>query len=270
MQFKNVVMIASTLFTMGSAHAGLAEITNLVRNSPAMKSYQADNVNYSKVDLHETAVPGMYRATNPNTRTHMFFVHEGLDYIDQINGWSEVKGNKLVLVQGDLAQLELDRKMILEKLPLDSKMAYKFGDGKRALVVIDAFDCGNCRNLDAALKKYGPQYNATVFILPTALNETPETEKIVRNIWCSADPISVWRNFMTTNNYKLKAVDTSSCDPRSTMQTSKDIGRMLRFTGTQTFIQGNINNKAIMSGFPPNSKPEYQKGLLDALIGPGK
>jgi len=270
LQYKKAAMIISILFTMASAHAGLPEITNLVRNSPAMKNYQADNVNYAKVDLHETTVPGMYKATNPNTRTHMFFVHEGLDYIDQRNGWSEVKGNQLVLVQGDPAQLELDRKLILDKLPLDPKMAYKFGDGKRALVVIDAFDCGNCRNFDAALKKYGQQYNATVFILPTALNETPETEKIVRNIWCSADPISVWRNFMTTNNYRLKAVDTSSCDPRRTLQTSEDIGLMLRFTGTPTFIQGNIDNKSTMSGFPPNSKPEYQKLFLDALMGPGK
>ncbi|UTY57193.1 thioredoxin fold domain-containing protein [Massilia sp. erpn] len=268
LQFRYTAVLVSLGFTMALAHAGLSETKELVKNSPAMKRYKAGDVLYSTVELRETAVPGMYKALNPTTRTHMFYVHEGLDYIVQNNGWSEVKGQDLVLVQGDAAQLQLDKQNILAKLPLDAEMSYKLGDAKRrVVVVVDAFDCAHCRDFDANLKKYSQEYNATVYILPTALNKIPENANIVRSIWCSPKAGAEWREIMTSSNYKAKSADTANCEARKTMETSDDIAAMLRIHGTPGFILGSVNGKAAIAGFPPNSKPAAQKQMLDAIMG---
>ncbi len=268
MQFRQTALFVSLGFTMALAHAGLAETRELVKNSPAMKRHKAGDVLYSTVELRETAVPGMYKAVNPATRSHMFYVHEGLDYIVQNNGWSEVKGQDLVLVQGDAAQLQLDKQMILAKLPFDAEMSYKLGDAKRrVVVVVDAFDCPHCRDFDASLKKYGQEYNATVYILPTALNKSAENAQIVRSIWCSAKPAAEWREIMTSTSYKAKNVDTANCEAWKTMESSDDIAAMLRIHGTPGFILGSVNGKAAIAGFPPNAKPGSQKQMLDAIMG---
>lgn len=268
MQLRYIAGFASTLLVMSIAHAGLTETRELVANSPAMKRYAADGVAYSTVELRETIVPGMYKAVHPKTQAHMFYVHDGLDYIVQKNGWSEVKGQDVLLVQGDPAQLQLDKKMILGKLPLDSEMSYKLGDAKRRVVVVwDALDCAHCRDFEASLKKYGQNYNATIYILPTALVKNAENAALVRNAWCSPNPGAAWRELMTQPNFKMPAVDTANCDATRRMETSDDIARMLRIHGTPGFILGSINGKAAISGFPPNSKPESQKKMLDAIMG---
>lgn len=268
MQLRYLAGFASIYFIMSMAQAGLAETKNLVAHSPAMKRHAADGVTYSTVELRETVVPGMYKAVNPKTDAHMFYVHEGLDYIVQKNGWSEVKGQDLLLVQGDPAQLQLDKQMILSKLPLDRGMSYQLGDAKRRVVVVwDALDCAHCRDFEASLKKYAQNYNATVYILPTALVKSAENAAVVRNAWCSPNPGATWREIMTQANFKPAAVDTTNCDATRRMETSDDIARMLRIHGTPGFILGSINGKAAISGFPPNSKPGSQKQMLDAIMG---
>ena len=268
MQLRYIAGFVHMCFVMSMAHAGLAETKELVSNSPAMKRYTADGVAYSTVELRDTVVPGMYKAVNPKTEAHMFYVHDGLDYIVQKNGWSEVKGQQLLLVQGDPAQLQLDKQMILSKLPLDREMAYKLGDGKgRVVVVWDALDCAHCRDFEANLKKYGQNYNATVYILPTALVKSAENAALVRNAWCSPNPGASWREIMAQPNFKAPAVDTTQCDANRRMETSDDIARMLRIHGTPGFILGSVNGKAAISGFPPNSKPGSQKQMLDSIMG---
>lgn len=267
LKFRQCAAFISLSMTAVLAHAGLSETSALVKSSPALNRYKGGDVLYSSVKLQETAVPGMYKALNPKTNARMFFVHEGLDYILQNNGWSEVKGQELVPVKGDPAQLALDKQMILKNLPLDEEMAYKLGDAKRrAVVVWDAVDCAHCRDFEASLNKYGAQYNATVYILPSALDKTQANTQLVRNAWCSENPGETWRKIMSGANVKLKPAD-QSCSASRTIETSDDIAAMLRIHGTPGFILGSVNGKAAISGFPPNSKPDSQKQMLDAIMG---
>ena len=267
-QFRHTVLFMSLGLSMALAHAGLAETRELVRKSPALKHTQGDGVAYAAAEVRETSVPGMYKALNPRTHAPMFYAHEGLDYIVQGNGWSEVRGAELVPVAGDPAQLELDKRMILASLPLDNDMAYRFGDAKRRVVVVwEAFDCAHCRDFEATLSKYGAEYDATVYILPTSLSKTPANVKGIRNIWCGPNPGAAWREIMTNASVRLKAADTANCDPRRSMETSDDVANMLRLRGTPGFILGNVNGRAAVSGFPPSDNPIAQKHALDGIMG---
>lgn len=268
MQFRHTVLFMSLGFTMALAHAGPAETRELVKQSPALKRTQADGVAYAAAELKETSVPGMYRAVNPRTQAPMFYAHEGLDYIVQANGWSEVRGADLVPVAGDPAQLELDKRLILAALPLDNDMAYRFGDAKRRVVVVwEAFDCAQCRDFEANLSKYGGEYDATVYILPTAQAKTAANAKGIRNIWCGPNPAAAWREIMTNAKVRLKVSDTSNCDPRRSMETSDDIANMLRLNRMPGFILGNVNGRAAVAGFPPATNPAIQKQALDGIMG---
>jgi hypothetical protein len=254
--------------TMALAHAGLAETRDLVKRSPALKRAQVDGVAYAAAELKETSVPGMYRALHPRTHAPMFYAHEGLDYIVLGNGWREVRGADLVPVQGDPAQLELDKRLILAGLPLDNDMAYRFGDAKRrVVVVVEAFDCAECRDFEANLSKYGGEYNATVYILPTAQAKTAANAKGIRNIWCGPNPGAAWREIMTNPKVRLQVSDTSNCDPRRSMETSDDIANMLRLNRVPGFILGNVNGRAAVAGFPPETVPGLQKQALDGIMG---
>lgn len=268
MQFRYAALFASFSFTMALAHAGLAETQELVKKSPALKTYKIGGTQLSSAVLRETAVPQMYKALDPASDKTLFYVHDGLDYVIQSSGWQEVKGQQLAAVNGDPAQLQLDKQLILSKLPLDLDMSYKIGDPtRRVVVVLDALDCAHCRDFDAVLKKYNQEYNATVHILPTALVKSPENVNLVRNVWCGPNPGAAWRELMTNPNYKVAKVDTANCDPRKSVETSTDIAGMLRIHGTPGFILGSVNGKSSISGFPANSKPVVQKQMLDVIMG---
>jgi hypothetical protein len=168
-------------------------------------------------------------------------------------------------VRDKAAQVKLDFDLILAKFEVDSSMGYKFGDGKRKIIVWDAFDCSHCRDFDAALSKHSKEYNATIYILPTALIKSPENEKMVRNIWCGPNPGKTWHEIMTSMNFRMKAVDTSSCDPKKTLATSDEVASMLRVHGTPGFI-GQSAFGSSTSGFPVNAKADIQVKMLDLLF----
>lgn len=104
-------------------------------------------------------------------------------------------------------------------------------------------------------------------MLPTALVKSKENASAVRNVWCGPNPGATLRELMTSTKLSVKPADTAQCAPERSMETSDDIACMLRLHGTPGFILGSVNGKAAITGFPPNSKPDSQKQMLDAIMG---
>lgn len=264
--FKHVMLMAALAATLGSAHAGIQEMTEQMKKSPAMRTHVLANVKFSDFRLQETAVPGLYRATHPSTGRTGFIVHEGIDYIKDSSGWYAVTGGDFAPVTPEETH-RLDLELIAKTLPLDQMITYTFGKGERKILVWDAFDCSHCRDYEAALKKYGKQYNATVYIMPTALQKTPDNARLVRSIWCSKDNGELWRNLMTSPNFSAPNSDTSTCDKQHRLEYSDEVAEFLGAHGTPAFVDlNNPSGRTVVSGFEINAQAAQQKSRLDSFM----
>lgn len=80
-----------------------------------------------------------------------------------------------------------------ERLP-----TYQFGSGQKEIFLFTAYDCSNCRALEKELTKRARTINATVYIVPTALDysQTPNARHLLRGVLCAPNRAAAWTSLI--------------------------------------------------------------------------
>lgn len=119
-------------------------------------------------------------------------------------------------------------KIKFSDLPLDAAMKSVKGDGKRVMAIFEDPNCGYCKKFRHSLSQVP---NLTVYtFMYNILAEDSEIKS--RNIWCSANRVKAWDDWMLNNKEAPKAA--ASC--KSPHEKVYELGRRLKVNGTPTIF----------------------------------
>lgn len=141
----------------------------------------------------------------------------------------------LYLMFGNLIDMRNGKNLTAERqfglLPLDLALKQVRGNGKNVLVTFEDPNCGYCKKLAREIQKVD---NVTVytFVYPVLGDDSLEKSKA---IWCSADRMKAWNDFMLAGKEIGKA--PAKCD-LSGLEKSSETGRRLRISGTPALFFG--------------------------------
>ncbi len=131
----------------------------------------------------------------------------------------------------DLTQAKLDdlNRVKFSELPLDLAVKSVKGNGKRVIAVFEDPNCGYCKRFRKTL---ADMKDITVysFIYPI-LGE--DSTKKARNLWCAADRVKAWDEWMLEGKAAPQAPE--SCSSAS-IDKVVELGKKFRVTGTPTVI----------------------------------
>lgn len=113
-------------------------------------------------------------------------------------------------------------------LPLNQAIKQVKGNGKRVLASFEDPNCGYCKRLAKDLAKLD---NVTIYtFLYPILSE--DSIKKSRQIWCSADKVKAWNDWMVDGKAPTGKDD---CDTTAIIN-NQEFGQKLRITGTPTIF----------------------------------
>lgn len=139
-------------------------------------------------------------------------------------------------------------------LPLDLALKTVKGNGKRVIAVFEDPNCGYCKRFQETLKSID---NVTVY---TFLYNILSPDSIVRsrNVWCSANPVQAWDDWMLNGKTTPTAPATCAAPHEKVLA----LGQKLKVTGTPTifFADGSRIPGAIdAAGLEEKFKSVYPK-----------
>ena len=213
--------LSAALFTLAlaaaplAAHAGGAEIRKaFLAQFPGAKITEIVKTPYS--GLYEVFMDGQLVYASADGR--YVFLGNVIDLADHKN-LTEARMNQLM-------------KINFNSLPFDQAIKWVKGDGSRKLAVFTDPDCPFCRKLEPELAKLN---NVTLYLFPYPIPSLhPGSEKIAEQIWCSADRIKAW------NDYMLKGIaPTASPNCPNPVKKNMALGEKLGISGTPTLFFAN-------------------------------
>lgn len=131
----------------------------------------------------------------------------------------------------DLSQVPFD------ELPFHLAIKQVKGNGERVLVAFEDPNCGYCKRLHQTLAEVD---NITVYTLLYPIL-SPDSHDKSRNIWCAADRVAAWRNWM------LDGVVPPDAQCETPVQDILALGRQMTIRGTPAlfFADGSRVNGAM-------------------------
>jgi len=195
-----------------SAYAGEKEIRQSLQvNFPSMgKIEHVIKTSYS--GLYEILVDGQLLYTDAKGQ----YVFSG-DVIDSKSRRNLSEERRRILFAIDFDQL-----------PLELAVKKVKGNGKRKLAYFTDPNCSFCKRLEKELAKVS-DVTLYLFMYPIF----PNSDVIVRNVRCSADPVKAWDSLMLNDNAPAEAI----CDTPTDKVMA--LGQKLRVNGTPNLIFGN-------------------------------
>ncbi len=187
------IAVAFSLLQLSSS-AQLPPQNTAVRFSSAAEVMQAfQHSPYSPMAqgrvAHTTLLQGMYALVDPTGRTHPIYIDEHVKIMK--NGsqpWYDVASGQ-PLPAG--RQLEI-RKHMVEHIALSEAIAFQYGTGAKREIVVSAYDCPFCRNVERTLDQKQP--DMTVYVFPSTLDHTnAQRMEEAYAIRCSDDPKQAWK-----------------------------------------------------------------------------
>lgn len=161
----------------------------------------------------------------------LFYADENFKYL--IDG-SIIDTNSMTNVtaerQRDLEESKL-RKLAFpfEQLPFDLAIKKVKGDGSRQIAVFSDPDCPFCKRLERDLEKVT---NVTIYLFLFPIEQLhPKAPAVSRAIWCSADRVKAW------DEYMLKGVAPKAAGTcPNPVDKLVEFGATKRITGTPTIF----------------------------------
>lgn len=144
------------------------------------------------------------------------------------------------------ARVDEINKIKFSELPLDAAMKMVKGNGKRVIAVFEDPNCGYCKRFRQTLNEMD---NVTVYtFMYNILSEDSVTKS--RNIWCSADRVKAWDDWMLNG----KAAPAAPANCTAPHEKVFALGQKYKVTGTPTVfftdgtrIPGAVDLKALES-----------------------
>lgn len=113
---------------------------------------------------------------------------------------------------------------------LNPKNAIKFvnGNGSRVLSVFSDPDCPYCKRVEGELDKLT---DTTIYLYPYPIAQLhPKAVKVAKNIWCSDNPATAWKDYMVKN---IAPADKDCANP---IDMNIQLANKLGINGTPTLI----------------------------------
>ncbi|HYJ18225.1 MAG TPA: DsbC family protein [Burkholderiales bacterium] len=120
-----------------------------------------------------------------------------------------------------------------EQLPFDLAFKKVKGDGSRKIAVFSDPDCPFCKRLEESFKDLD---NVTIYTFLYPLEQLhPKAPAVARAIWCSADRVKAWDDYMLR---KIAPKTAGTCD--NPVDKIVAFGQSKRISGTPTlfFVDG--------------------------------
>lgn len=131
----------------------------------------------------------------------------------------------------DLTQARLDEmnRIKFSDLPLDLALKSVKGNGKRVIAVFEDPNCGYCKRFRKTINE---MKDITVYtFMYNILSDDSRTKS--KNIWCSADKLKAWDDWMINNKIPAAAAETCATTPHEKVL---ELGRKFKVTGTPTIF----------------------------------
>ncbi|MFG6441474.1 hypothetical protein [Roseateles sp. LKC17W] len=177
-QSLGLVLAAAAALTAVPAWAGLDE---------AARNFRAEFKQPPGTQIEDSPFEGFYLLTGPDGPIRLF--SEQLDFVGYGDAW-EMKGESgrvMPVPPPALAALKSQLRARLKKHWLPVGHA---GQGKDAIVVISAPNCGYCKLQNRDLDRHGAELGLAVHVLPELLGGN--SLQFAAGVLCSADPTRAW------------------------------------------------------------------------------
>jgi thiol:disulfide interchange protein DsbC len=200
------------------------------------KNLAARLTDLPKIDeITKTAVPGIYEV---RMGTEVVYTDERGDHVFE----GSIVDTK---TRVNLTRERTDKLSAIDftSLPLNDALVWKQGTGARKLVVFADPNCGYCKQFEKNMLQV-KDVTVYTFLLPILGGDSPDK---ARNIWCSKENATVWRNWMingTAPTRSLGQCDTSALDRNVAM------GKKYRVNGTPSLVFE--SGKRIPGALPPD------------------
>lgn len=208
---RKIAVFTLLLAIITSAHGGEKEIR---------ESLQSNFPGLGKIEhVVKTSYGGLYEV----------LVDGQLVYTDE-KGLYVFNGNVMdVKTRRNLTE---ERRRVLfainfNDLPLELAVKKVKGNGKRKLAYFTDPNCSYCKKLEQELSKIS-DVTLYIFLYPIF----PNSDRIVQNIRCSADPVKAWDDLM------LRGVAPAVANCVTPTEKVKELGQRLRVNGTPNLIFG--------------------------------
>ncbi len=127
------------------------------------------------------------------------------------------------------ARIDQISKVKFSDLPFDSAIKMVKGNGKRVIAVFEDPNCGYCKRFRQTLNGMD---NVTVYtFLYNILSEDSAIKS--KNIWCSADRLKAWDDWMLNGKVPEAAPDNCLSNPNEKIFA---LGQKLKISGTPTIF----------------------------------
>ena len=131
----------------------------------------------------------------------------------------------------DLTQARLDEinRIKFSDLPLEAALKSVKGNGKRVIAVFEDPNCGYCKRFRKTLNE---TKDVTVYtFMYNILSDDSRVKS--KNVWCSADRVKAWDDWMLNGKAPAAASDSCATTPNEKVL---ELGRKLKVTGTPTIF----------------------------------
>jgi len=199
-----------------------ASVSALADEAAIRKNLAEHMPNLPKIDeISKTAMPGLYEL---RMGSDLLYTDENGNYL--IEGSVFDTRNKV-----DLTKARTDKLTAIDfaSLPLKDAMVGKQGNGSRKMVIFADPNCGYCKRIERDLLAV-KDVTIYTFLIPI-LGADSVTKS--RDIWCSKDSQTAWRNWMIDGETPRKSI--GKCDTAA-LDRNLELSRKYKITGTPAVV----------------------------------
>jgi thiol:disulfide interchange protein DsbC len=221
------------------AHANEAEMLTALRASLVQKP----------TVIRQTLLPGLYRFNvSPQEIGPRAFVDREMSILgNMVTGYAHFSGPK----RGqDLTPQEAGQlfRQFLTAIPKERLVTYHFGNGAKEVLLFSAYDCPSCRKLEQELLRQQAKLNATVYIVPTALDfyGNPNAASNLKGVLCAPDKAAAWARLIL----KRQTSTFTNCNENPEDYVDLHVLFPVKFptsVPTAVTLDGRINNRVLAS-----------------------
>lgn len=189
---------------------------------------------YNNARVSETIFQDLYRIDfGPNSAP--FYVSESVSLIletdgRQITQWTQPV-NKPAPISADEKSGVLNA--ILHNIRFDKLIQLKRGKGSNRILLLSAYDCPYCIQLERMLESAGDKVDATFYIVPATLRPGEKArQENVRNIWCASDNSATWHQGLLSASQQFPTANAGAACPWSDLD-RRDMAIVLRSMGVK-------------------------------------
>ena len=178
---------------------------------------------FPKIDeVTKTAIPGIYEL---RIGAEVLYSDERGEHILQ----GELIETK---TRNNLTQARIDKLSAIDfaTLPLKDAIVWKQGTGARKLVVFADPNCGYCKKFEKEMQGV-KDVTVYTFLYPILGGDSPDKS---RNIWCSKDNSTVWRDWMINGTPAPRNMG-GKCD-LTALERNVALGKKYRINGTPSLV----------------------------------